>query len=86
MTVDVPGDVEVLNCENLVILEIPSFLKVRGYIMVIFGAQMAAVLHLSPLTIEPDGYTLLGMSPLLAEDTLPDSKVSIAKLVSSAHT
>ena len=85
MTVDVPGDVEVLNCENLVIVEIPSFLKVRGYIMVIFGAQMAAVLHISPLTIEPDGYTLLGTSPLFAHDTLADSKVVIAKLVSSTH-
>ena len=63
MTIDVPGDVEVLNCENLVILEIPSFLKVRGYIMVIFGAQTVAVFHLSPLSTEP--YRLIGTNPLL---------------------
>ena len=68
MTVDVPSDIEVLNCENLVILEIPSALKVPGYAMVIFGAQNAAVFQLSPSTIKPDGYRHIGSSPLLSED------------------
>ena len=38
MTVDVPGDIEVLNCEHLVIVELAGCLKVPGYAMVLFGA------------------------------------------------
>ena len=38
MTVDVPSDIEVLNCENLVILELQNCLKTPGYAMVLFGA------------------------------------------------
>jgi len=38
VTVDVPGEIEVLNCENAVVLEMPPYLGESGSLMVIFGA------------------------------------------------
>lgn len=83
---DIPGDIELLDCENLVILEIPSFLNVKGFIMVVFGAQSVAVFHLNPNSANmPEGYTLLGTQPLITQETLPESKVTIARLITSSH-
>lgn len=83
MTLDIPGDVEVLNCENIVLLEIPLALKTPGFIMVIFGAQSVAVYHLSA-TIKPDFSSIIGVKGLARDDdTAADSKVSLAKLVST---
>lgn len=81
VTVEVPGAVEVLDCENLVILELPSHLNEPGFIMVIFGAQNAAIFHLSASTIKPDGYTLHEIFPLLSQGLPSDMKISTARLV-----
>ena len=76
-----PSDLEVLNCENLVILENPSYLKVPGYMMAIFGAQTIAVFHLRPQSNRNDGYRLIGTQSLLSEGQADGSKVTVAKLV-----
>ena len=82
VTVHVPADVEVLDCENLFILEIPDSLRVPGYVMLLFGAQNMALYHLSPSTSKTEDYRLLGTQMLITErDHIPNSKISVVKLV-----
>ena len=82
VTVHVPANVEVLDCENLFIFEIPDSLRVHGYVMLLFGAQNIALYHLSPSTSKTEDYRLLGTQTLITEkDNIPNSKVLVVKLV-----
>ena len=69
MTVDVPGEVEVLNCEHVMLLELPIYLGAPGFLMVIFGALNAALIHLKPASqTASDSYQLLGIVSLVKQD------------------
>lgn len=57
---DVPRNVDLLNCEHVILLETPAFMGVPGFVMAIFGAEDVALLHLNPSVIKPDGYRLIG--------------------------
>ena len=38
VTLDIPRDLDLLNGEHVILLEIPNFLAIPGFFMVIFGA------------------------------------------------
>lgn len=64
--ISIPVEIELRSCKNLVIVEMPSFLKAAGHLLFLFGAQGVAVFHINSHVYKSDGYSFVGIYDLVA--------------------